>query len=204
MSKNLAFIFLLVISLISCSSEEDCPVENIAGTYSGSYTEKYLFDEEEDSDFTESIQVSLENISGNTAKLKIEDVLELDIDVEGCGFKSEYRIEDFYMSFEVIGSFENDKLFIEMINPLQFPDTEEEVYAGLESLFNSDDFLGSSGPEIVVMLNELEGFSGFEAIEVFDQVVEISTEEQIEEFIDVMEYFMEPAESVRFDLTKTN
>lgn len=203
MSKNLAFIFLVVISLISCSSEEECPIESIAGAYSGTYTEVYLFDGE-DSDFAESIPVSMENISGNTAKLIIEDVLDLDIEVNGCGFTSEYPLEDFFMSFSVVGSFEDDRLFIEIINPLQFPDTEEETYAGLISLFNSENFLGSNGPEIVEMLNELEGFSGFEAIEIFDQVIEVNTEEQIEELMELMEYFMEPAKYVEFDLTKAN
>lgn len=202
MFKNL-FIFFLLISLISCSSDPECPVENITGAYTGTYVEEYAFDEIE-SEFIESVDVTITDVSGNSAVLSIgalSDDLVFDIDIDGCTFTSKLSVED-VLAFPVEGSFENDKLVIDIISPISIPDTYEDTYSKLEAMAASGDLEGMTGKDLIKAINELDGFDGFE---IFNEFVtsESMDEEQaayaLFEFIEIAEDF---ASQVKIDLSR--
>lgn len=166
MNNKLSFLMLLVIGLVSCSSEEQCPVDTIPGTYSGTYTEFYRYGDIE-KDEIESLEVFLQDMNSATPQLVLGDVtdgLVFNIEIDGCKFSSEYIVEDCPVAFLVEGDFADGQLNIELINPITFPETEEALYGTVENAFESGVFDDLRGVEVLKAIDDLEGFDGFETL----------------------------------------
>jgi len=202
MSKNIALLALLLLGLFSCSTEEDCPLENIGGTYTGTFNEKYPFEDQADTEAVESIDVTIANINGDAAELTLHidgEPQVLDIFADGCNFTSEFLIEESFYSYQIEGSFENDQLYFEINNPLKVPSTQEDYYSGLEALEDSGSLVGMSGLELLKVLNDLDGFSGFEALEDVEGIEGANALQVLELIMEIVEYFVE---SITIDFTK--
>ena len=197
MSNKYALILLLILSLLSCSSEEECQINNMPGLYTGTYVEKYPLDDEVDMESIESIEVKVEGIDTDSPRLVIGNLdLVFDIVVDGCTFTSEQSIEDDLLVFKVEGSFENDQLLIQMTNPIKYADTEEEVYGGIADLAASGGLQGLSESEVLEALKGLDGIQGLEEIEGIEQL------DDIEELLEIVDFMESVAEYATLDLSK--
>lgn len=203
-SNKLISLFILIIGLLSCASEEKCPIENASGMYTGIVAEKFPY-EEADVDSIESVEVLITNITDVSATVMLgeaSDELVFDVSLDGCSFSSEYDDGFEFPIFTLEGSFENDKFYLELINPIKLPEDPEDMYKQLEELEDSGKLLGASGEEIIDILNGLEGFSGFEKFETLKSIESLDDTYAIDEFLDILEYTLELAEYLRFDFTK--